>query len=81
MWQEVQMLDEEIRQEYAWNPSHFQPNQQNILAPLITDILARSPREKKEWLEWVYSARDAYYANSDHEKRVRHQIANSFYNP
>jgi len=78
---ESQMLDEEIRQEYAWNPSHFPINHQNILATPITDILARSPREKKEWLEWVYSARDAYYANSDHERRVRHQIANSFYSP
>ena len=50
---------------------HFLPNHQTILAKPITDILARSIREKKEWLEWVYSARDAYYANSNHEQRVR----------
>ena len=41
------MLDEEIRQEYAWNPSHFLPNHQTILANPITDILARSIRGKK----------------------------------
>ena len=78
---ESQILDGEIHQEYAWIHPHFLPQHNDLLANPITDILTRSIRGKKQWLVSVYSARDAYYETSNHDSRVRNEIANCFYNP
>jgi len=50
------MLDGEIRQEYAWTHQHFLPQHNDLLANPITDILARSIREKKQWLLSVFGS-------------------------
>jgi len=40
------MLDEEIRQEYAWTHPHLLPQHNNLLTHPIADILTRYTREK-----------------------------------
>jgi len=44
---ESQMLDGEIRQEYAWTHPHFLPQDNDLLANPITDIFELSIREKQ----------------------------------
>ena len=62
---------------------HFLPQDNDLLTNPITDILTRSIREKKNsgWNRYIRLAMRIYYETSNHDPRVRNQIANSFYNP